>query len=289
MSNPKSHPLGNLDDLQMPASAFSPMSISDADFIRLSNFIQNNYGINLSQKRQLITGRLSTSLRQRGYKNFTEFVDHLLKKKDEEEITFVLNKLTTNYTFFMREKDHLDYFCRNIIPELVRRHQKDKVLSIWSAGCSSGEEPYNISMFLFDYLGAHAREWDTRILATDISAQALNTGRRGIYELPDTIPPEWRKKYFVDNKNGTHTVAPMVKDNVIFQHFNLMDPIRFRRKFDVIFCRNVMIYFDQPTKDALVQRFYDATVPGGYLLISYSENLSQQSPYRRLAPATFQK
>ena len=268
---------------------FSPMTISDADFNRLVNFMQRNYGINLTQKRQLITGRLSTSIRQRGYKDFSDFVDHLLTHKSEEEITLVLNKLTTNYTFFMREKDHLEYFQNHIIPELVRRHQRDKSLSIWSAGCSSGEEPYNISMYLFDYLGSHAKEWDTRILATDISDQALSTAKRGIYELPDTIPENWKRKYFVDNHNGTHTVAPAVKDNVIFRPFNLMNPIRFRRKFDLIFCRNVMIYFDQPTKDALVQRFYDATVPGGYLLISYSENLSAQTSYRRLAPATFIK
>lgn len=93
----------------------------------------------------------------------------------------------------------------------------------------------------------------------------------------------------VANRDGTHTVSPDVKNNVIYQTFNLMDPIKFRRKFDVIFCRNVMIYFDQPTKDALVRRFYDATAPGGYLLISKSENLSANAPYRRLAPSTFQK
>ncbi len=144
-------------------------------------------------------------------------------------------------------------------------------------------------MYLFDYLGADARNWDTRLLATDISSKALASARRGVYELPDTIPADWKKKYFVPQSGGRYSVAPAVKDNVIFQTFNLMDPIKFRRKFDVIFCRNVMIYFDQPTKDALVQRFYDATVPGGYLLISYSENLSQNTPYRRLATATFQK
>ena len=265
------------------------MSISDADFNRLVNFVQTNYGINLNQKRQLITGRLSTTIRQRGYSSFTEFIDHLLKTKEQEEITMLLDKLTTNYTFFMREQDHLDYFYNNIIPELVRRHERDKTLAIWSAGCSSGEEPYNVTMLLLDYLGSRAKEWDTRLLATDISTQALTAARRGIYELPDTIPPEWKRKYFVAEKNGAHAVAPVVKNNVIFQTFNLMEPIRFRRKFDAIFCRNVMIYFDQPTKDALVQRFYDATVPGGYLLISYSENLSQNTPYRRLAPATFQK
>ena len=269
--------------------AFSPMTISDADFTRLVRFVQTNYGIDLSQKRQLITGRLSTAIRQKGYASFADFINHLLKTKDETEVTLLLDKLTTNYTFFMREQDHLDYFRKTIIPEIVRRHQKDKTLAIWSAGCSSGEEPYNITMYLFDYLGAQAKSWDTRLLATDISSKALAAARRGIYELPDTIPPEWKKKYFVPQSGGQYMVSPAVKDNVIFQTFNLMDPIRFRRKFDVIFCRNVMIYFDQPTKDALVQRFYSATVPGGYLLISYSENLSQNTPYRRLATATFQK
>ena len=277
------------DNTPAQGAMFSPMSISDADFRRLANFVQSNYGIDLSQKRQLITGRLSVTIKQLGYSNFTDFVDHLLKTKDEKEVTLLLNKLTTNYTFFMREQDHLDYFRDQIIPDIVRRHERDKSLAIWSAGCSSGEEPYNISMYLFDYLGAQASQWDTRILATDISAQALNTARQGIYELPDTIPTEWRRKYFIDQKDGRHAVVPAIKNNVIFQSFNLMDPIRFRRKFDVIFCRNVMIYFDQPTKDALVQRFYEATNPGGYLLISYSENLSPNTPYRRLAPATFQK
>jgi len=268
---------------------FSPMTISDNDFRRLVNFVQSTYGIDLTQKRQLITGRLSVTIKQLGYSNFSDFVEHLLKTKDEKEITLLLNKLTTNYTFFMREQDHLDYFRDKIIPDIVRRHEKDKSLAIWSAGCSTGEEPYNISMYLFDYLGSQASQWDTRILATDISAQALATARQGIYELPDTIPAEWRRKYFIDQKDGRHAVIPALKNNVIFQTFNLMDPIRFRRKFDVIFCRNVMIYFDQPTKDALVNRFHEATNPGGYLLISYSENLSPNTPYRRLAPATFQK
>ncbi|MCI9367249.1 MAG: protein-glutamate O-methyltransferase CheR [Oscillospiraceae bacterium] len=270
-------------------SAFSALTISDNDFNRLVKFVQSNYGIDLSQKKQLITGRLSSPLKQRGYQNFTDFVNHVLQTKDNDLITLLLDKLTTNYTFFMREKEHLDLFCQKIIPDIVQRHQKDKTLAIWSAGCSTGEEPYNITMFLFDYLGAQAAQWDTRLLATDISNRAMTAAKKGVYELPDTIPPEWKKKYFVPQAGGQYQVAPKVRDNVIFQPFNLMDPIHFRRKFDVIFCRNVMIYFDQPTKDALVKRFYDATVPGGYLLISKSENLSANAPYRRLAPSTFQK
>ncbi len=265
------------------------MVISEADFKRMAAFIQSSYGIDLTQKRQLVTGRLSPAIRKLGYTNFSDFVNPVLDKKENDEITLILNKLTTNYTFFMREQEHLDYFTRNIIPEIVRRHQKDKSLAIWSAGCSSGEEPYNLTMLLYDYLGSQAKQWDTKLLATDISAQALTKAQQGIYTLPDTIPADWKRKYFQARPDGTHVVTPDVRNNVIFKTFNLMDPIQFRRKFDVIFCRNVMIYFDQPTKDALVRRFYDATVPGGYLLISYSENLSQNSPYRRLATATFQK
>lgn len=281
--------MSNTNNEKKGGAVFSPMTISNADFQRLVNFIHSNYGIDLSQKQQLITGRLSPTLRQRGYKSFSAFVDHLLRHQNNDDVTLVLNKLTTNYTFFMREKDHLDYFYNTIIPDIVQKHQKDKTLAIWSAGCSSGEEPYNLSMYLFDYLGSQANQWDTRILATDISAQALATAQRGVYDLPDSMPTEWKKKYFTPNPDGTHTVKPQIRNNVIYQTFNLMDPIKFRRKFDVIFCRNVMIYFDQPTKDALVRRFYDATVPGGYLLISYSENLSPNAPYHRIAPATFQK
>lgn len=277
------------EELREGTQMFSPMTITDADFVRLTRFVQSNYGINLTQKRQLITSRLSASLRAKGYQSFSAFVDHLLNTKDQEELTLLLDKLTTNYTFFMREKDHLDYFQRVIIPDIVRRNQRTKTLSIWSAGCSTGEEPYNISMYLFDYLGGQVSQWDTRILATDISNRALSAAKRGVYELPDTLPAQWKQKYFTPDKDGLYSVSKKLRDNVIFQPFNLMDPIRFRSKFDVIFCRNVMIYFDQPTKDALVRRFYDATVPGGYLLISYSENLGPDTPYRRLAPATFQK
>ena len=201
----------------------------------------------------------------------------------------VLNRLTTNYTFFMREPEHFDFFTKVILPQLVQKYQRKKSIAIWSAGCSSGEEPYNLSMYIKDFLGMQASQWDTRILATDISQKALSAAKKGVYELPDTVPEVWRKKYFKKLEGSQYAVSPEIRNNVIFQTFNLMDPIRFRTKFDVIFCRNVMIYFDQPTKDALVRRFYEATVPGGYLMISHSENLSKDAPYTTVAPSTFQK
>ena len=267
------------------------MTISDKDFHRLVDFVKQKYGIDLREKRQLITSRLATPIKNMGFSNFTDYVDYLLKSGTGDDINALLSRLTTNYTYFMREVESFDYFTGTILPELVRAHQRDKTLSIWSAGCSSGEEPYNMTMYIMDYLGPQYAQWDTRILASDLSLEALNKAKAGVYQLPDTIPPKWKKQYFVpvSGKPGNFTVAPKVKQNVLFRQFNLMDPIQFRRKFDLIFCRNVMIYFDQPTKDALVRRFYDATVPGGYLVISKAENLSPDAPYRRVSTSIFRK
>lgn len=271
-------------------SSFAPLDISDKDFMRLTTFIQKHYGIDLSKKRQLISGRLSYTIKTKGYAGFTPFIDHLLDKQDPNEVELVLNKLTTNYTFFMREQEHFNFFRETILPDIVRRHQGDRTLSIWSAGCASGEEPYTISMYIKDFLGGDAPRWDARVLATDISQQALTKAQQGRYNLPDTIPPAWKSKFFVPSgADGYYEVAPTIRNNVIFRTFNLMDPIRFRLKFDVIFCRNVMIYFNQQTKDELVARFCEATTPGGYLLIGHSETMGRNPGYRYLAPATFQK
>ena len=264
-------------------------NISDEDFRKLTSFIKSEYGITLEAKKQLVTSRLSTLVTEQGYDSFTPFITQLLRERNPDKVEQVLNRLTTNYTFFMRENEHFDFFTKVIMPELVRKHQNKKSIAIWSAGCSSGEEPYNITMCIKEFLGIQANQWDTRILATDISQRAMAKAKKGIYEVPDTVPATWKKKYFKPLGGTRYQVTPDVRNNVIFQTFNLMEPIKFRTKFDVIFCRNVMIYFDQPTKDALVRRFYDATAPGGYLMISHSENLSKDAPYATVAPSTFQK
>ncbi len=144
-------------------------------------------------------------------------------------------------------------------------------------------------MYMMDYFGAHWREWDTRMLATDLSVDVLAKAQRGVYQLPENMPAHWKREYFKPASGNRYQIAPKVKENVIFRQFNLMDPIQFKRKFDVIFCRNVMIYFDQPTKTALINRMYDATVPGGYLIISLSENLPPDTKWKRCTSAIFQK
>ena len=265
-------------------------TITDADFHRLVQFIHSNYGIDLSKKRQLITSRLSQSLKSRGYHDFKSFLEHLFTTQDPQDLELVLNKLTTNYTYFLREKDHFTFFENTVLPELERRHQRDRNLAIWSAGCSSGEEPYTLSMYLKDYFGPQAPQWDTRILATDISQQAMAKARAAVYQPPADMPAAWLHRYFIKEKAGTeYTVAPIIRDNVIFRTFNLMDPIKFRLKFDVIFCRNVMIYFDQKTQDDLVRRFHGAMNPNAYLFISHSESLGQTPLFRMVAPAVYRR
>lgn len=268
------------------------LTISDHDFNRLVDFMQQHYGINLTKKRQLIVGRLSSTVLSMGFHSFSEYIDYILSGKNPKDLDVLLNRLTTNYTYFMRESAHFDYFRDTILPWLEST-KKDRVLSIWSAGCSSGQEPYTISMILKEYFGSRASMWDTRVLATDISQNALKAAQAATYdeESLKNIPPAWKTKYFQKTTEpGVFTVAPAIKSNVIFQTFNLMNPIRFRLKFDVIFCRNVMIYFDQPTKNALIQRFYDASNPGAYLLIGHSEGINkEETSYRYIMPATYRK
>lgn len=270
------------------------LEISQNDFTRLVSFVKKEYGIDLSKKRQLITGRLSNTILSMGFTTFSQYVDHILTAKNPEDLENMLNKLTTNYTYFLREESHFNYFRDKILPELTAKRKNDRVLSIWSAGCSSGEEPYTISMILKEYYGSQAAKWDTRVLATDISQHALYAAQHAVYEgeALKNIPSAWKTKYFTpsSSQKNCFEVAPDIKNNVIFRTFNLMDPIRFRLQFDVIFCRNVMIYFDQETKNSLVNRFYNATAPGGYLLIGHSETLQKGStPYQYLMPATYRK
>ena len=266
--------------------------LSDEDFKRLYSYMQDKSGIDLSRKKPLIVSRLSSILEKMGYRDFHSYVSDILKREDQEMLTTLLNKLTTNYTYFMREESHFDYLENVVLPELAKKHARDKVLSIWSAGCSSGEEPYNISMYLLEYFGKLPGKWDTRILATDISHNVLSKAANPRYpeESLEKLPKSWKNKYFVPLGDGFYTVTEALRKNVIFRPFNLMEPIHFKRDFDLIFCRNVMIYFDQATKDALVKRFYDVTYPEGHLFIGHSEGLTKQTcPYQYIKPAIYKK
>lgn len=253
------------------------MTISEREFMQLVDYVKDNYGINLVEKKVLIVARLQNILVQKGFNSFSEYYNYVITDKTGEAVISLVDKITTNYTFFLREADHFDYFKKAVLPYLISRYSKNKDLRIWSAGCSTGEEPYTLAMCIDEYFDSKKDEWETKVLATDISKKVLDVAKEGIYsnEQIKSIPPSWRLNYFkkIDGQNSM--VVEKIKNEVIFRTFNLMnDKFPFMKKMHVIFCRNVMIYFDPHTKMNLVNKFYELIEPGGYLFIGHSETLN---------------
>ncbi|MCI7805069.1 MAG: protein-glutamate O-methyltransferase CheR [Oscillospiraceae bacterium] len=266
------------------------LKITDAEFNRLINFMHSTYGIDLSKKRILIEGRLSNMLTEKGFTNYNQYLDSVFADKSGRETVELVNKLTTNHTYFMREPQHFD-FMRTVFLPYIEDNVKDRDVRIWCAASSSGEEPYTIAMTIDDYFGSRKTGWDLRILATDISTRVLQKAKNAVYpaESLNALPEKWKTKYFTRNSDGTYTVIDRIRKEVIYKEFNLMDKIVYKKPFDLIFCRNVMIYFDAQTKDALVERFYDASKNGAYLFIGHAETVSKKSRYRFVQPAIYQK
>ncbi|MDR1192901.1 MAG: protein-glutamate O-methyltransferase CheR [Peptococcaceae bacterium] len=266
------------------------IKITDEEFKNLVDFVYRKYGINLSRKRQLIEGRLSHTIRERGLNSFKQYLDLLTKDNSGEEMHNFLNRITTNHSYFAREMEHFDFLLRQALPYLEKNRPRD--LRIWSAGCSAGQEAYNIAMVLDQYFGARKSQWDTRILATDISMNVLSKGQAAIYpedNLKD-LPPQWKEKYFTRLTGGSYQVIERLRKEVIFKVFNLMDTFTHKKPFDIIFCRNVMIYFDSETTSRLINKFYQATSEGGYLFIGHSEVLDKEATqYQFIRPAIYQK
>ncbi|MCI7760362.1 MAG: CheR family methyltransferase [Oscillospiraceae bacterium] len=270
------------------------MEITDAEFQRLVKFMYDNFGINLAAKRVLVQGRLGNMLRERNFKNYSEYLDAVMNDTTGAEVTTILNKLTTNHTFFMREPEHYT-FMNDVVLPYMKSVCKDHVLRIWSAACSSGEEVYTMAMLIDQFFGAEKAKWDTRILATDISQNVIGKAKTGIYQEEGMkgLSNEWKTRYFNNLGNGNYEICQGIKDEVIFKTFNLMDPMPEKYKknpFDLIFCRNVMIYFDQPTKQALVNRFYDVVKPGGYFFIGHAESVNrQETKFEYIKPAIYRR
>lgn len=271
------------------------VKITDNEFSHLVSFLKKKYGINLEQKRILLEGRLASYLEDNGYHSFTEYIKAIESDRGGKEITNLLNKVTTNHTFFMREADHFHYFRDQVLPSL-ERGVRDRDLRIWCAASSSGEEPYTLAMLLADYFGNKVPKWDTKLLATDLSQKVLDLAKSGTYALESIkdVPELWKKKYFM-KAPASKTGEPMVqvtqeiRNSVIYKQFNLMDPIVAKKPFQVVFCRNVMIYFDVPTKAALVDRIYNAVCPGGYLFIGHTESLPKPTRFNYIMPSIYQK
>lgn len=269
------------------------ITISGAEFKQLANFIEQNYGIHLTEKKQtMVVGRLHQVLEQNNIYNFTDYYEYLINDKSGTAVTTLIEKITTNHTFFMRENHHFQYFSDVVLPYLVKTIT-DKDLRIWSAGCSSGEEPYTLAMLISDYFNSVKLFWETGVLATDLSTAVLQKAAKGIYDAEQLIslPDHWKKIYFQHLNADSRILVDKIRNNVTFRRFNLMEAVfPFKKQFHVIFCRNVMIYFDQPTKNKLLNKFYNCLAPGGYLFIGHSESIPRdETKFKYIMPAVYRK
>lgn len=266
------------------------LKLTDNDFYRLVDYIKTNYGINLIKKRVLIEGRLASVASSSGFDNFTDYIDFALGDKTGKETIRLVNKLTTNHTFFMREPEHFKFLESDVLP-FIEQTVKDKDARIWCAASSTGQEPYTIAMTIDEYFGAAKAGWDTTILATDLDTDVLRTAKAGIYnsEMMNGLPDKWIDKYFKKIDSERYQVIDRIRNDVVFKKFNLMDPIVCKKPFDLISCRNVMIYFDAETKNNLIERFYDVTKKGGYLFIGHAENVSRDTRYSYVKPAIYRR
>lgn len=266
--------------------------LTDREFNRIVFYVKSHYGIDLSQKRVLVSGRLENYLVRNGYAGYDEYMEKVEENPGGEEAKNLVNVLTTNHTFFMRESVHFDYMRAVILPQLKVKAAREKDLRIWSAASSTGEEPYAIAMLLMDYFGIEHSAWDTKVLATDVSTRVLEHAVKGKYlkEQIEPLPDKWKQRYFRPIGEGEYQAKEELKREVIFRQFNLMNPFPFRRKFHVVFLRNVMIYFDENTKYQLIKKIYDYMEPGGYLFIGTTESLDREkTDFQYVEPSIYRR
>ena len=268
------------------------LAITADEYQRLCSLIYAESGIALGEKKAtLVVGRLSKRLRDLGLATFTEYFEKLTEDRTREEFTRMLDLISTNKTDFFREPTHFDFLREHVLSECARA----KCIRIWSSACSTGEEPYTIAMTLYDNVQDPA-QWDFKILASDLSTRVLAKAASGTYdeERVRALPPNVIKRHFLKGRAesaGLVKVKPHLTDMVQFRRLNLMDE-RFPIKapLDVVFCRNVMIYFDHATQETLVNKFHSYIRPGGYLFIGHSESLQwAKHAFKLIVPTIYRK
>jgi chemotaxis protein methyltransferase CheR len=279
----------DLESKNLPTDYYS-LKLSSRQFDIISRLVYQVSGIDLHEgKEELVKARLIKRLRHLKIFGFDRYLKYLANDKSGSEIRAMVDVLTTNKTNFFRESEHLDYLRDEIITGLGNDQ-----IRLWSAGCSSGEEPYSIAITLCEAI-PDIGKCDIKILATDISDRMMEQARQGLYG-EDTLkgmPPQLKRKYFQKAEAGIghrYRVVPLLQSMVCFAKLNLMDEWPMRGLFDVIFCRNVMIYFDKQTQEKLVKRFWSQLRAGGYLMVGHSESLTFMAhDYRYIKPAVYQK
>jgi chemotaxis protein methyltransferase CheR len=269
--------------------------ITVGEFNKLRTLLYDRFGFHLTdQKKTLVIERLQKVLRQRGFSNFSQYYDFVQRDRTGEALLELIDRISTNHTFFFREQEHFNFLNEAILPELVKRGAATgrKKLRIWSAGCSSGEEPYSVAIELARYFKNELKNWDIAILATDISTSVLAKAEAGIYNENQLqgVENNMRRSYFQVCEQGWQ-VKPEIRRLVTFRRLNLMlENYPFRGLFDLILCRNVMIYFDSETRENLIAKFAKYTQQGGYLFIGHSESLTRENKFfKYIQPAVYRR
>lgn len=265
-------------------------AMTDADYRYISQTVYNECGIVLSdQKKDMVYSRIARRIRALKLGSFAQYIQHLETHKEHEFGDFI-NAITTNLTSFFREPHHFDFLESRILPEMKRNHSADRRVRVWSAGCSTGMEPYSIAMTLHNKFPSN---WDFKILATDLDTNVLETAKNGIYQADSVtgIDEEKLFKYFKRDEAGErYKVKDALKRSITFKQLNLLNPWPIKGPFDVIFCRNVVIYFDLETKNKLFQRYAELLRPNGYLILGHSETMSREiTCFKPLGHTVYQK
>ena len=271
--------------------------LSENDFRKISNMVYDHCGINLhAGKKELVRARLAKRLRLGSFKTFPEYMNHVLKDKTGKEFSLLIDSLSTNLTSFFREIQHFEFLQSRFLPALLdqKRQKSNFRLRAWSAGCSSGEEPYSIAIALLEATQGKGR-WNIKVLATDISASILELAKTGVYDIErvEPVPSLQKQKYLVPHRRNGYKVfevSKRLRDTVIFSYLNLMNDWPIKGPLDFIFCRNVMIYFDKATQSCLVNRFWDLLDSGGILFTGHSESLTGiEHKFKYVQPTIYMK
>lgn len=270
------------------------IEINDKEFKQISTLVYDRFGINLTEKKKaLVRGRLNKLILSLDFTTFTEYYDYVTEEKEGQRLLDMVDKISTNHSYFFRESDHFTYLKETVLPMICEspRIGNDKKLRIWCAGCANGQEAYTIAIVLSEFFSSAHCELKPAILATDISISALENAVNGFYtdDGISGIPDNLRKKYFNMNKDGSGTAKKELKDMILFKRLNFMNQtFPFKNKFDIVFCRNVMIYFDTATKENLVNKFHRYMLEKSWLFIGHSETLGRQnSNFRYIKPSTY--
>ena len=259
---------------------FTHLQLTEREFIKYRDIVYKEAGITLNDsKKALLQARLMRRMRALNISEFSEYYEYLMENYEDEKVNFI-NSITTNKTEFFRESRHFDFMMEQALSEFVEMGRKE--IKIWSAGCSTGEEPYTIAITLQEYFENKTKPV-LKILATDIDTQVLDKAKEGIYrsDLIEDIPVEILKKYFYRGKaenDGLFKIKENIKNIITFSRLNLLDdPYPMKGQFDIIFCRNVIIYFNKETQEILFKKFSRYLADHGYLFIGHSENISSIS------------